>query len=119
MGKAPDRLPHDVRLFLEEDYAAGQARMEFSTGEISTLSGAAMEPAADESVTDRMKRWWSQTADVKKRFEELKETAGRTIETIIKLIVVFVLQTLVLPLLLLWMLLRAARTLGGYSRRER
>lgn len=106
-------------LFLAEDYAAGQARIEFSAGEIANLAAASTEPAVDESVTDKMKRWWSQNTDVKKRFEELKEIAGRTIEHIIKLIVVFVLQTLVLPLLLLWMLLRLVGALAALSRRER
>ena len=75
-----------------------------------------MLTAVDESVTDKMKRWWSQNTDVKKRFEELKEIAGRTIEHIIKLIVVFVLQTLVLPL---WMLLRLVGALAALSRRKR
>ena len=107
------------QLLLEEDYAAGQARIELATGQIDSLSAPSTEPSADESVTDRMKRWWSQSTDVKKRFEELKEVAGRTIEHIIKLIVVFVLQTLVLPLLLLWMLLRLSRVLAALSRRER
>ena len=107
------------QLFLEEDYAAGQARIELSAGQINSLSALSTEPSADESVTDRMKRWWLQGTDVKKRFEELKEVAGRTIEHIIKLIVVFVLQTLVLPLLLLWMLLRLSRVLAALSRRDR
>lgn len=102
------------KLFLEDDYVAGQARIDFSAGQIASLSAT---PAADESVTDTMKRWWSQTTDVKKRFEELKEVAGRTIETIIKLIVVFVLQTLVLPLL--WTLLKLVRVLAGLPRRGR
>ena len=103
------------RLFLETDYVAGQARIELSSSEISKLAAA----PADESATDTMKRWWSQTTDVKKRFEDLKDVAGRTIEQIIKLIVVFVLQTLVLPLLLLWMLLRLVAGLAVLARRER
>jgi len=70
-------------------------------------------------VTDRLKRWWSQSTDVKKRFEELKEVAGRTIEHMINLIVVFVLQTLVLPLLLLWLLLRVSGVLAALSGRDR
>jgi hypothetical protein len=107
------------RLFLEEDYAAGQASIELSAGQIAGPSAALTEPSADESVTDRMKRWWSQSTDVKKRFEELKEVVGRTIEHIIKLIVVFVLQTLVLPLLLLWMLLRLGGVLAALASRDR
>ena len=77
------------------------------------------EASAGESMTERMKRWWSQGTDFKKRFEELKEVAGRTIEHIVKLIVVFVLQTLVLPVLLLWMLLRLGRILPALSGRGR
>lgn len=106
-------------LFLAEDYAAGQASIELSAGQVAKLSALSSEPPADENVTDRMKRWWSQGTDVKKRFEELKDIAGRTIEHIIKLIVVFVLQTLVLPLLLLWMLLRLGRVLAAMSSRRR
>lgn len=102
-------------LFLADDYAAGQSSIELSTGQVARLSALSSEPPADEGVTDRMKRWWSQGTDVKKRFEELKEAAGRTIEHIIKLIVVFVLQTLVLPLLLLWLLLKLGGFLSGLS----
>ncbi len=105
------------RLFLADDYAAGQARIEFSATEIANLSAAASGPAADETMSDKVKRWWSQNTDFKKRFDDLKNVAGRTIEHIIKLIVVFVLQTLVLPLLLLWMLLRLASYAGAPARR--
>ena len=107
------------QLILKADYDAGQASIELSAGRIADLSAASSAPSADESATDKMKRWWSQNTDFKKRYEELKEVAGRTIEHIIKLIVVFVLQTLVLPLLLLWMLLRLGRILGALSHRER
>lgn len=107
------------RLFLEEDYAAGQASIELSTGQVANLSALSTEPPADESVGDRVKRWWSQGTDVKKRFEELKEVAGRMIEHIVRLIVVFVLQTLVLPLLLLWLLLRLGGFVAGLSGKVR
>ena len=106
-------------LFLEDDYVAGQASIELSTGQVSRLSALSTEPPADESVGDRMKRWWTQGTDVRKKFEELKEVAGRTIEHIIKLIVVFVLQTLVLPLLLLWLLLKLGSFLAGLPRKDR
>ena len=58
---------------------------------------------------DQMKSWLSKTADVKKNFEELKQAAERATEHIIKLIVIFLLQTLVLPLLLLWALYGVAK----------
>jgi hypothetical protein len=56
-----------------------------------------------------MKGWLSKTADVKKNFEDIKQAAERATEHIIKLIVIFLLQTLVLPLLLLWALYGVAR----------
>ncbi len=42
--------------------------------------------------------------DVSKHVENLKRSAEQAIEHIIRLIVIFVLQTLVIPLLLLWAL---------------
>ena len=107
------------QLFLEQDYAVGQARIELSADRVASLSALSTEPSPGENVTDMLKRWWSQGTDVKKRFEELKDVAGRTIEHIVKLIVVFVLQTLVLPLLLLWMLLRLGGVLAALTRRDR
>ena len=56
-----------------------------------------------------MKGWWSQNGDVKLRFEHLKQAAEHATENIIKLIVIFLLQTLVIPLLLLWVLYGVTR----------
>lgn len=106
------------KLFLADDYAAGQATIELSASQIGKLS-AAPEPAADESVTGKVKRWWSQNTDVKQRFEELKEVAGRATEYMIKLMVVFVVQTIVLPLLLLWALLKLSGMLAVLPGRKR
>jgi len=103
------------RLFLAEDYAAGQARIELSTEQFSSLGDAGDPTRPDEGVVERMKRWWSQTSDIGQRFEEMKQVAARTVEHIIRLIVVFVLQTLVLPLLLLWGLMRLGRMLASVS----
>lgn len=103
------------RLFLAEDYAAGQARIELSTEQFSSLGEAGDPTRPDEGVVERMKRWWSQTSDIGQRFEEMKQVAARTVEHIIRLIVVFMLQTLVLPLLLLWGLLRLGRMLAAPS----
>lgn len=104
------------QLFLQNDYTAGQAGIEQSSGQLAGISERAADAPGDESVSDKMKRWWSSGIDIKKRFAELKETAGHAIEHIIKLIVVFLLQTLVLPLLLLWLLIRLASLLAGLSR---
>lgn len=108
------------QLFLADQYAAGQARIELTAEQIAAKAAPPAGPAPDESLPQRLQRWWSsatQGLDVSKRFEELKEAVSRTVEYIITLIVVFLLQTLVVPLLLLWALIRLGRaldlTLGG------
>ncbi|HEX4944996.1 MAG TPA: hypothetical protein VFV55_11625 [Usitatibacteraceae bacterium] len=106
------------RLFLENDYAAGQSSIELSTSRFASLSPPAPAPKADDSLPERFRQWWSQNADVGKRIDELKEVAGRAVEHIVKLIVVFLLQTLVVPLLLFWVLFRIGRALAGIPARS-
>lgn len=107
------------QLFLAEDYANGQARIELSTDQFGSLSTPADAARGDESLTERTRRWWSQTGDVGKRFEEMKAVAARAVEHIIRLIVVFLMQTVVLPLLLMWLLLRLSRQLLAWSTKGR
>ncbi len=105
------------RAFLAQDYVAGQASIELSAEQFSGLSAPADPARPDEGVAERMKRWWSQTADVGKRFDEMKQVAARTVEHIVRLIVVFLMQTLVLPLLLMWGLWRLAKLLVVWASR--
>jgi hypothetical protein len=103
------------RLFLERDYATGQATIEASRREIDAR--AAPPPASGEGLADRMKGWWSRGPDIGGRIDDLKAVAARAVDHVVKLIVVFLLQTLVVPLLLLWALLRAGRMLADLPAR--
>ena len=96
----------------------GLATIELSASQIGKLS-ATPEPAVDEGVTGKVKRWWSQNTDIKQGFEELKEVAGRATEYMIKLMVVFVVPTIVLPLLLLCALLKLRGMLAVLPGRKR
>jgi hypothetical protein len=107
------------QLLLADEYAAHQATIESSAGEFARLSSPVPEAKADESWLDRLKGLGSLREEVARRVEELKELAGRTVEHIVKLIVVFLLQTLVLPLLMLWLLLKAGRALADFTPRGR
>ena len=72
--------------------------------------GPNMPEAGDNAgLLDKIKGWVAKNADVKKNFEDLKLAAEQATEHIIKLIVVFLLQTLVIPLLLLWAMYGLAR----------
>ena len=62
--------------------------------------------------------WTPETIEKeRKRYEAMKDAAGQAVEHIVKLIVVFLLQTLVVPLILLWGLLRIGRVLVGIPAR--
>lgn len=97
------------QLFLKDDYHVGQLTLEQSTTQIDRMGGAATGPGADESITERVRRWWAHGTDIGARLDELKAVANRAVEQVVRLIVVFLLQTLVLPLLLGWVLWRLAR----------
>jgi hypothetical protein len=97
------------RLFLEKDYAQGQQSIELSSAKLASLSPPTPMPKADATWSERIRQWWTEQSSVGQRFDELKEVAGRAVEHIVTLIVVFLLQTLVVPLLLFWGLLRLAR----------
>lgn len=97
------------RWFLAERYEHSQAALSLSAAEVDRLAAPEQPPPA--SMGERVQRWWSEaseTLDVGKRIEALKEAATRVTEHVVDLIVVFVLQTLIVPSLLLWALWRAA-----------
>jgi hypothetical protein len=95
--------------FLAADYQASQRLMDSASGQVDKLGSTVPATAENPGLMEQMKGWLSKTADVKKNFEDLKQAAEQATEHIIKLIVIFLLQTLVLPLLLLWALYGVAK----------
>jgi hypothetical protein len=96
--------------FLSADYAASQQTIDLAAGQIEKTQPPVAAPAADAGVFDKMKGWLAErNLDAGARLEALKQAAERITEQIINLIVIFLLQTLVIPLLLLWALYGAAR----------
>jgi hypothetical protein len=66
--------------------------------------------AGDDSRLAAIKRWWSESTDVAKKIETLKARADGLVEHIVKLTAVFVVQTVVFPLLFLLALVVLYRT---------
>lgn len=108
------------RWFMADDYLAGQGALDRTAGQMRELSPPAGQPEADASTLDRLKRWWSEPAapaasaptapaPVPSRFEQWQRVIGDAVEHIVKLIVVFAMQTLVLPVLTLWALMGVFR----------
>lgn len=102
--------------FLAPDYAASQLQIDSSSAQADRLGPPVAAPG-NPGVLDRMKGWLSDTADVKARFEALKLAAEQATDHIIRLIVIFLLQTLVIPLLLLWALYALVRGMFERARR--
>jgi hypothetical protein len=87
--------------FMAADYASTQLAVDGAAGQAVRLNPPA---AANSSFLERAKEWITNTTDVKARFDDIRQTAERVTEHIVKLMVIFLLQTLIIPLLLLWLL---------------
>ena len=89
--------------FMAADYAASQKSIEGSTEEITGLTSASTEEHG----------FWSRVTGARKeisaRFHALKLAVEHATEKMLKLMVIFVLQTIILPILMLWGLWGVAR----------
>ena len=99
------------RVFLEPEYTESSQAIERAKDELLLQSKeVAPEPPADTSLAERAQAWLdekAQTLDVRKQLEELEVTATEITGHVVNLIAVFVVQTVVLPLLFMWLGWRA------------
>lgn len=95
--------------YLAADYAVSQNSISTTSGQADKLNPVAQSTASSKSLVEKMKGWFDRNADVSVHFQNLKAAAEQAVEHIIKLIVIFVLQTLVIPLLLFWCLYAVAK----------
>ena len=95
-------------LFLNKPYTQAsqnleQARNEIEEGEITG------DAAGDEKILGKIRNYFEGIKDavnLERRIQTVKETVSHYIEYIVDLIVVFTLQTILIPLLILWILAR-------------
>ena len=99
--------------FMAADYQASQQGIETVSLQLDQLDPppASAEPA----LLERFKNWAAQQSDLKTRYAKLKQAAEQATERIVKLMVVFLLQTLVFPVFLLWVLWGVARHFFEFS----
>jgi hypothetical protein len=109
--------------FLAADYAASQQAVDRITGQVASLERPAANKAEAPGMFERIKEWVPKGADLTLYFDNLKKSAEQSIEHMVKLMVIFLLETLLIPLLLLWglhVLLRGAFDLRALpARRDR
>ena len=102
--------------FLAERYQSSYSALEQTRDEVEALHAAEKSPASNKKrgdIFDRIGQWYDRTSkqfDVDARIEQYKAQFSRASEHIIHLIVVFMLQTVIFPILFLWVGLRLIRS---------
>lgn len=102
--------------FLHDQYVESSAELEKTQASISQISSEqiASYEKEPEDLIDRAKRFFesaSQSISINDRLEKYKDVAADATKHAINLIVVFVIQTVMFPLLFLWIIFRSARVI--------
>lgn len=98
--------------FLAPGYADSQQVLEAIEGRTDDAIGTA-GIATDDGMIAKFRRLLSEGDDLRERAAAIGDAAGRIAEHVSNLIVVFVLQTIAFPIVLLWLLWQLARRLAG------
>ena len=88
--------------FLAADYATSQQAVNRITGQVASLERPVASTVEAPGLFGRIKQWMPDSTDVKAYFHGLQQSAEQATEHMVKLMVIFVLETLLIPLLLLW-----------------
>jgi hypothetical protein len=107
--------------FLESEHDAATAVLEATSSEIEDFSQTEVEPLGDDaSFAERLGDMWDSSMrqlDVSGRIDRLRESASNASEQIVNLIVIFVLQTIILPLAFLWVFVEGLKGIAGRAAR--
>lgn len=102
------------RLFLQEQYKESTISLTKTSDDISKISAEENKAYANENegIVDKAKRIFnstSQSMDINKQIKKYQELAAETTKHAINIIVVFILQTILIPLLFLWLSYKSCR----------
>lgn len=95
--------------FLAADYMEAQSAIDLTTAEADKVKTT--EPPASDGTSwlPQIPNWVPSLSEVKGRYANIKQAVERSTEHMVKLMVVFLLQTLLLPLLMIWTLFVIAK----------
>lgn len=102
------------RLFLQEQFKEATVSLEKTREDISRISAEENKAYTneDEGLVEKAKRIFnstSQSMSINRQIEKYQEIAAETTRHAINIIVVFILQTILIPLLFLWLTYKACR----------
>ena len=109
--------------FLEEEHDAATAVLEATSTEIEEFNqqeSTSSDGSEDQSWMARLGDMIDSSIDqldVSGRIQTLKASASSASEQIVRLIVIFVLQTIILPLVFLWLLVEGLKAIAGRAAR--
>lgn len=99
--------------FLAADYTDSQSVIEAGAADTKQLNPPASLPPENQGLLDRMKAWVPQDLNVGTKIDRFVKASEQWPEKIIKLMAIFLLQTLLLPMVLLWGLVTFAKSILG------
>lgn len=106
-----DLLFHE---FMDRDYQASQQVLDRTAVQMESASPVAGKPRENQGLFDTIRNWaGAQGAALKEQFTGLKTAMEQATQHVVKLMVIFILQTLVLPVALLWLLVAAVRRISA------
>lgn len=103
--------------YMQPKYEQAQQQLEQATGQIREISEATQPesaPVEDQGILEKAEQWFSKTRqslDIDKQMDSLKQSAEEVSQQIINMLVVFIVQTIIFPLLFLWLIIRSGRYL--------
>jgi hypothetical protein len=97
--------------FLSAEYEASQLMIDTSSSQAAKAGPVVPPTPESQGIVDTIKGWLAQPGELKQRFDNLKGACrARDREHILKIIVIFMLQTTVIPFLLMWALYSVTRS---------
>ncbi len=102
--------------FLAEEHAAATQALEQTGSDIEEIAedAAPAEPAEDESLVNQLGNMLGEglrSLNARERIEQLRVRVAGAVEHVINLIVIFVFQTILLPLAFLWFVIELAKSI--------
>lgn len=100
--------------YLQPQFEEAQTKLENASSQIEKIneSSRSKVDVKDESILNQVGQWMEQTKqslDIEQQMNSLKQAASDMSHQVVNLIVVFVVQTIIFPLLFLWLMIQGAK----------
>lgn len=100
--------------YLQPKYNEAQSQLENTSVQIKQINEASQKTSDfdDDNLLNQIGQWMDQTRqnlDIEKQIDSLKLAASDMSQQVVNLIVVFVVQTIIFPLLFLWLMIQGAK----------